>query len=367
MTSFPPVPAPPMLLDHLLGLVFVVHVIFMNFVLAAPLVITWLLWTGAENKRLYATWLAGVLPVAFTFAINFGVASLLFVQALFSDRFYTANILLGKIWLAVVPLLIAAFYCAYIVKRLITKQNTFWAGLVSLFAGGLTWCVALIMVSNYFATTMADQWTALLANPVLVFKSLTFLPRTLHFIFGAFSVTGIWMVWIAWWKSQRNEDATAISLFRRNGLLLTASATGAQVIVGVWFLIWLPASAWDRLFSGSFPSLIWISGVAAGLALLGVAIVASVYHDRPLWPRIATALIIWTLFGMAAGRDLVRLLAFDPKFHIAQIPNRTQTGAMTVFFSLLIAGLAILLVLIWMIWRHPPTPIETQKKSPLAE
>ena len=362
MTSFPPVPAPPMLLDHLLGLVFVVHAVFVNFVLAAPLVITWLLWTGAENKQVYASWLAGALPVAFTFAINFGVASLLFVQALFPDRFYTANILLSKIWLAVIPIMMAAFYFAYVVKRLIAKHTIFWAGLVSLLTGGLTWCVALIMVSNYFTTTMADQWTALYANPFLVLKSQTFLPRTFHFIIGSFSVTGIWMVWISWWKSKRGEDEAATSLFRRNGLLLTAGATGAQVIVGVWFLIWLPASAWDRLFSGSFPSLVWISGVASGLALLGVAIVASVFHDRPLWPKIATALLIWTLFGMASGRDLIRLLAFDPKFHVADIPSRTQSGAMLVFFLLLAAGAAVLLALIWLIWRLPK-PSEDSRKN----
>lgn len=361
MTSFPPVPAPPVLLDHLLGLVFVVHIIFVGFVLAAPLILTWLLWTGAENKRLYATWLAGALPVAYTFAINFGVASLLFVQALFPDRFYTANILLGKYWLAVVPLLMAAFYCAYIVKRLISKQNDFAAGFVSLMTGGLALCIALIMIGNYYATTMADQWTALYLNPFHLLKNQTLLPRLLHFIIGSFSITGIWMIWISWWKLKRNANESAAALFRRNGLLLTAGATGAQVIVGVWFLLWLPAGAWDRLFSGSLPSLIWISGIASGLSLLGVAIVSSVYHDRPIWPRITTALMVWTLFGMAVGRNLLRLFTFDPKFHIAEIPSRTQAGAMSVFFLLFGGGIAVLLFLIWLIWRFPPTPVEEPK------
>jgi hypothetical protein len=126
------------------------------------------------------------------------------------------------------------------------------------------------------------------------------------------------------------------------------------VIVGVWLLIWLPAEVWDRLFSGSVPSLVWISAVAAGLALLGVLIVATVYPDRPLWSRVATGLLLWTLLGMATGRDLLRLFAFDHSFQVASIASRTQAGAMLAFFILLLTALAVLAALVWLLWRLPP-------------
>ncbi|MCX6600478.1 MAG: hypothetical protein NT025_02825 [bacterium] len=355
MSPFPPVSAAPVLLDHLLGLMFVVHVVFMNFVLAAPLVMVWNLWSGNDDKRRFAQWLAGALPVAFTFTITLGVAALLFVQALFPDRFYTANILLGKIWLAVIPLLMAAFYAAYVARSLVAKpKGSVWAGLACLVTAALTSCIVVIMVSNYFATTMAERWPELAVKSALVLLNQTFLPRTLHFMAGAFAVTGLWMVWISWWKRRRGEDAAACTAFRRQGLHLAAGASGAQVIAGVWFLIWLPAEAWDRLFNGSVPSLVWISGVATGLALLGVLIVATVYPDRPLWSRVATALMAWTLLGMAAGRGLLRLFAFDRAFQVASIEYRTQAGAMLVFFVLLLIGLATLAALIWLIWRLPP-------------
>jgi len=363
MSPFPPISGPPMLLDHLLGLMFVVHVVFMNFVLAAPLVMVWNLWSGGDERRRFAGWLAGALPVAFTFTITFGVAGLLFVQALCPDRFYTANILLGKIWLAVIPLLMAAFYGAYLARSRVTKpKGSVWAGLVSLFTAALTWCIAGIMICNYFATTMADRWAELAAKPGLILVNQTFLPRTLHFIAGAFAVTGLWMVWISWWKRRRGEGAGVCASFRLQGLHLAAGATGAQVIVGVWFLIWLPADAWDRLFSGLVPSLVWISGVAAGLALLGVLIVATVYPDRPVWSRAATGLLAWTLIGMTAGRDLLRLLAFDRAFKVASIESRTQAGAMLVFFALLLFGLATLAALVWLIWRLPPAGTDSRSE-----
>lgn len=50
--------------------------------------------------------------VAFT--VNFGVAPLLFVQVLYGHLFYASSILMAVFWLAVIPLLIAAYYAAYL-------------------------------------------------------------------------------------------------------------------------------------------------------------------------------------------------------------------------------------------------------------
>jgi hypothetical protein len=48
------------------------------------------------------------------FSVNFGVAPLLFVQVLYGHFFYASSILMAVFWLAVIPLLIAAYYAAYL-------------------------------------------------------------------------------------------------------------------------------------------------------------------------------------------------------------------------------------------------------------
>jgi hypothetical protein len=48
--------------------------------------------------------------------ITAGVAPLLFVQLLHQQRFYTASLLLGPRWMAVVPALIVGFYALYLAK-----------------------------------------------------------------------------------------------------------------------------------------------------------------------------------------------------------------------------------------------------------
>ena len=48
------------------------------------------------------------------FAVNFGVAPLLFVQVLYGHLFYTSSILVAVFRLAVIPLLIVAYYALYL-------------------------------------------------------------------------------------------------------------------------------------------------------------------------------------------------------------------------------------------------------------
>lgn len=354
MTDFPALPASPFLLSHLLGLLFMLHLLFMNFVLAAPLLTLMFLWSKRSTGRLFARWLAAPLPVAFTFAINFGVASLLFMQVLYPQRFFTANILLGSRWLAIIAMLMAAFYGSYLLLRALKADSgrvvpTLFGLPVLL----LTCGIAVIMIANYYLTTADEQWPHLLHQPWRVLAESTFLPRALHILFGSIAVSGFWMIWIAAWRQRKGTALDAIHEFRKQGLLIAAGGTCAQIIIGVWFLIWLPATAWDRLFSGSFPGLVWISGVAAGLVLLGILIVANVFPERTLWRKLATGLLLWTVGGMVAGRDVIRHAAFDPKFSIEYLPVQPQKEAIWVFGIVLLLGVLTVAWLLSLLWRRP--------------
>lgn len=57
------------------------------------------------------------LPFMLGCGITAGVAPLLFLQLLHQRRFYTANLLLGPRWMALVPALIVGFYALYLAKH----------------------------------------------------------------------------------------------------------------------------------------------------------------------------------------------------------------------------------------------------------
>ncbi|MDD5087873.1 MAG: hypothetical protein PHI18_03620 [bacterium] len=355
MESFPPIPAHPLLISHLLGLVFLIHVVFMNYVVAAPLLAMIYLRAKGEAGRLFARWLTAAVPVAFTFTINFGVASLLFVQVLYPERFYTANILLGAAWLGIVGMLMVAFYFAYIMQKWIAnpQRSIAWSRLAGAIITVLVVGIAALMMSNYFIATEKSQWPQLVSQPWLVVKNLTFVPRLLHILIGSLAVTGLWMVWISWWRQRRGGPVAELQAFRRQGLQIATGATGLQIVVGVWFLLWLPSAAWDALFSGTFPSMVWIGGVACGLLLLGVLLAALANPDKIIWQRIATGFLFATLIGMVAGRDVIRRLAIGDDFHLASLPYRFQAEPFLTFALLLVVGLVTLLVLLRLIWRLP--------------
>jgi hypothetical protein len=353
MSGFPLIPASPFLLDHLLGLMFILHALLMNYVLIAPFVIGWFLLVKGERGRVRAGWMSAALPVVYTFAINLGVACLLFVQVLFPEKFFTANILLGSAWLSVIPLLLASFFGAYVVKSWIERGrlHPLFPGLLSLIVGLLIAMIALTMVANYFATTTEANWVLYQRQPSLIFRSLTLPPRAAHFLFGAAAVTGMWMVWIAGWRRRLGADPDEADKFRRQGLLIAASATAGQIVVGIWYLLSLPPALWDKLFSGGFASIVWISGVAAGLMLLVALIVANFLPQQLRWQRLATILLIWTLVGMVSGREMVRITSFGPDFNLRTMPSATQAGPMSAFAVLLVAGLLTLVALLVIVLR----------------
>ncbi|MBI5059264.1 hypothetical protein HZB60_05720 [candidate division KSB1 bacterium] len=353
MTGFPAVPASAFLLDHLLGLLFILHVLFMNYVLIAPFVIAWFLIAKGNRGRLRARWMSAALPVAYTFAINLGVACLLFVQVLFPGKFFTANILIGSAWLGVIGLLLASFYGVYLVKLWIENErvHAIWPGLLSLAVGLLVVGIGLTMIANYFVTTTEASWPDYQTNASLVLKARTLLPRSLHYLLGAMAITGFWMVWIAGWRSRLVADAGELDKLRRQGLLIAAGATAGQVVIGIWYLLSLEPVYWDKLFSGGFASIVWISGVAAGLILLVVLIVANFIPQQRQWQRIASVLLAWTLVGMVSGRELIRITSFGADFDLRGLPSQTQQGPMLMFSWLLLGALAILAGLLFVVLR----------------
>src|SRR5688572_30449576 len=94
------------------------HAVFIGYVVAGTayaLVSSLRRAAGGDDDALAKT-IRDRLPFMLGCGITAGVAPLLFVQLLHQQRFYTANLLLGPRWMAVVPALIVGFYALYVAK-----------------------------------------------------------------------------------------------------------------------------------------------------------------------------------------------------------------------------------------------------------
>jgi len=95
-------------------LTFALHAVFVSYVAAGTVYALMAALRGSADPIAARTrdW----LPFMLGAGITAGVGPLLFVQLLYQRRFYTANLLMGPRWGAVVPALIVGFYALYLAK-----------------------------------------------------------------------------------------------------------------------------------------------------------------------------------------------------------------------------------------------------------
>ena len=112
-----PLPAPAWLFHALLLLTFFIHILFLNVTLGGAVIgtvhATLAKSPEAPGRRL-GRLLASLLPASVSFTVTTGVAPLLFIQLLYGQVFYAATVMVGWLWLAIVPLILVGYYSVYL-------------------------------------------------------------------------------------------------------------------------------------------------------------------------------------------------------------------------------------------------------------
>ena len=112
--SAAPLPAPVWFVQFFKMLGFALHAVPMSLWYAGLPLALWLHLRGNENARLCAARLLKQMPVIVAVGVNLGIVPLLFLQLAYAKFFYSATILMAWFWLAIVVLLIPAYYAIYI-------------------------------------------------------------------------------------------------------------------------------------------------------------------------------------------------------------------------------------------------------------
>jgi hypothetical protein len=130
------------------------------------------------------------LPFMLGAGITAGVAPLLFVQLLYQRRFYTANLLLGPRWGAVVPALIVGFYALYLAKASERRQRL--ALGVGLACFGF---VAWSWTELHLAMLDDPAWRAMYAAGTRFYLDLAVVPRLITWLgamLALFATVSVW-------------------------------------------------------------------------------------------------------------------------------------------------------------------------------
>jgi hypothetical protein len=310
-----PQPAPAWLLWALLQLTFLLHLVAMNLVLGGSVLA--LHWRAsrrpadAEHRAMLLHVFGKALPVAVAAAVTLGIAPLLFVQVLYGRLFFTSSILMGWFWLAVIPLVVLAYYGAYLLAFRAGSPGPRWswvaAGVTLLFA-----LVASLYVTNVTRSlrpdTFLDVYRASGRGLTLNLADSTFWPRYLHFLLGAVAVAAMAVALVGLLRRSRQPDFAAWAI--RRGTTVFAAATAGNVFVGVLFLISQPKPVLIRLLGGDTRAMaVLATGIFLAMALAGLALLALGARDvvRITWAL--AGLLSVTLVVMVLLRDQLRQIA----------------------------------------------------------
>ncbi len=318
----------------LLLFTFLLHVILMNFVLGGSLITLWDSFRGRSPGRESFT-----IPTLIALAINFGVPPLLFIQVLYGHFFYTSSVILAVPWILVIPVLILAYYGAYlfVIRERIKKPGGKAALLTSTV---LLLLIAFVFVNNTTLSLVPARWGLYFNNPGGWNMNLgepILWPRFLHIVTGAIAIAGLGKA--AYFYFSRKTEPGLKKHETERGIRIFSYATMVQVLIGLWFLLSLPGEIM-RLFLGQnmVYTLFMATGILTGLAV----IILGTLKKTGL--TLATTLFLLVI--MIVIRDLVRKAYLGKVFSPSDLRLDPERSPFLLFLLVFVIGLASIYMMI---------------------
>jgi hypothetical protein len=274
------------------------HAVFVSYVVAGSAY-------ALVRRDAIAATVRDRLPFMLGCGITAGVAPLLFLQLMHQHRFYTASLLLGPRWLAVVPALVVGFYALYLAKVSDQRRRIALAVAVACFA-----FVAWSWTELHELMQADPEWRAFYAAGHRMFFAASIAPR-LVVIAGAMATS---FATLAAWSATERRSLATIALCGR-----VVSAGGA---------LWL----WRAGFSATGAEA-WLFMLVAAAAIECGAWIAVLLKGRGL--AVATAAGSGALVAAVVVREAPRLALIEEPHALAG-----EAGGAVVFAVLAIAGVA---------------------------
>lgn len=251
------------------------------------------------------------LPFMLGAGITAGVGPLLFVQMLYQRRFYTANLLMGPRWGAVVPALIVGFYALYL-----AKASERWRKLALAIGVACFLFVAWSWTELHLVMLDDPGWRAMYASGARFHLGLDLVPRLATWLGAMLALFAPVAAWPASASERRRLAGLGLA-----GLIICGVISAATVLVTRDF---------DRAHGWTY-----LLGIAAIAAALGWGWTAR----RPDGPGLtgATAATAVALLAGAVVRE-------SPRLELIERGRATATHAsgVIVFAVTFVLGVALI-------------------------
>lgn len=332
-----------------------IHIVFMNYVLAGSAYLAaHSVFRGRTNEESpLAELLRDWMPFMLSAAITAGIAPLLFLQILYREQFYTANLLLFSRWMAILPVLIAGFYLSYLLKsKLVHRWPLFGRAAVGC---GTFACFAFIgwsWVENHLLSVQPQQiWEQEYVSGTLLYHNSELLPRLTLWFLAAFPTMALVVGWQLWYRHGRNSGDSKVASgdpvpeipgSRRTAVIAVAGIVSSTLAALVYFQV-MSDAARDTITSPlAFAYL--VAAIVGGVIQLGAWIpqyLAARLSQR--WLIVCTAGLVVNFIGMAVVNEATRLAALDITKLYAKHKQAAEVGGwyLFVFFLAVNSGLML--------------------------
>lgn len=324
----------------LYALTLVVHVLFMNYVLAGTGYLAFVVtFPGKSSRQRQRAPVAMVLrdwmPFALGAAITAGVAPLLFVQLLYQEQFYTANLLLVHRWMAILPVLIVGFYLLYVMKAKRVGGWPMWQR--ALTGVGAFACVGFTGYSwteNHMLGLDRAIWPSFYAAGEMVYRNAQMIPRFLVWGTGAIPT----MCLLVAWQLRHGGEVEGDDASRASRQLARLAVVGlvAAAAAGLWYYLWMDRTTASTITDPLARPYLMVS--IGGLIIEGVAwlwvMACGTLARRPL--ILGTTGLLMAVLGATVVREAIRLsVVAGPGFY-ARHEAAAKVGGLVVFLAFLV-------------------------------
>jgi hypothetical protein len=350
-----PLPAPPALFWFLSILTFTLHLVPMSAVLGGSVLGVVSRWKapGHPHHARLASIIGRLMPVLIAASVTLGVAALLFLQVLYGRLFFASAIVMGWIWLAVVPIVIGAYYAAYAVA-FSARANARLGLAVSVAV--LAAVVGFIYTNNMTLMLRPEAMHAFHEASARGLQLNTgdavVAPRYLHMVVGAVAIAGLLVAVIG--AVRRRAEPGFCDWALVYGSRWFVAATVVNLGIGTWHLAALPREVF-LLFMGRdlVASLLLAGGVVTALAAMGAAMLVSNSPRPGRMLSFAAGNLVLTLALMVLVRDVVRRALFEAMELQPASWVVPQWGPIVIFLGLLVAAIALVAWMVAVLLRAP--------------